>query len=55
MEGEKLIMGLKKIVNQWTFGYEIRKKAYFRLSSLLLYYVVVKFGATTFLENHGKK
>jgi hypothetical protein len=32
MEGGKLIMGLKTIVNQWIFGYGIRKNSSLRLS-----------------------
>jgi hypothetical protein len=50
MEGGKLIMGLKTIVNQRTFAYVIRRNSSLRLSSLLLFYMVMKFGATTSLE-----
>jgi hypothetical protein len=55
MEGGKLIMGLKTIVNQQTFGYGIRKNSSLRLSSLLLFYMDVKFGDVVSLENHGER
>jgi hypothetical protein len=55
MDGGKLIMDLKKIVNQWTFVFGIRRNCSLRLSSLLLYHMVMKFGAVTSLENHGKR
>jgi hypothetical protein len=55
MEGGNLIMDLKTIVNQWTFGFGIRRNSSLRLSSLMLSYMVVKFGAATSLENHGER
>jgi hypothetical protein len=44
MKGGKVIMGLKTIVNQHTFGYGIRKNSSMRISTLLLFYMDVKFG-----------
>jgi hypothetical protein len=55
MEGGKLIMGLKTIVNQWIFGYGIRKNSSLRLSLLLLFYMDVKFGDAVSLESHGER
>jgi hypothetical protein len=51
MEGGKLIMDLKTIVNQWTFDFGIRRNSSLRLLSLMLSYMVVKFGVATSLEN----
>jgi hypothetical protein len=51
MEGGKVIMGLKTIVNQQTFDFVIRKNASFTLSSLWLSYMDVKFGVVVSLEN----
>jgi hypothetical protein len=55
MEGGNLIMGLKTIVNYWTFGYGIRKNSSLRLSLLMLFYMDVKFGDALYLENHGER
>jgi len=55
MEGENLIMDLKRIVYQWTVIYGIRKNFYLKLSSLMLSYMVVKFEATTSLKKHGER
>jgi hypothetical protein len=54
MEGEKIIMDLKIVVNQRTFGYGIKGNSSLRLSSLLLSYMVVKFGVVASLENRGE-
>jgi hypothetical protein len=52
MEGGKLIMGLKIIVNQWIFGYGIRKIFSLRFPSLLLSYNMdMKFGDAVSLES----
>ena len=55
MDGGKLIMGLKIIVNYWTFGYGIRRNFPLILSSLLLSDMVVKFWSITSLESHGER
>jgi len=55
MEGGKLIMHLKTIVNQQTFSYVIRRNSSLRLSSLLRLYMVVKFEVATSLENCGER
>jgi hypothetical protein len=55
MVGGKLIMDLKAIVIKWTFFYRIRLNSSFILSSLLLSYMAVKFGASPSLENHGER
>jgi hypothetical protein len=55
MESGKLIMDLQKVVNKWTFSYEITINSYLRLSSLLLSYMIVKFEVVTSLENHGER
>ena len=52
MEGAKLIINLKIIVNQHTFGFGIRINSYLRLSSLLLFYMDVKFGVATSLDDY---
>ena len=54
MEGGKLIMDLKTIVNQLTFFFKIRRNSSLRLSLLLLSYMDVKFKAKTSFENHGE-
>jgi hypothetical protein len=51
MEGRKIIMGLKIIVNYHTFGYGIRKRSSLRLLSLPLSCIVLKFGDAISLEN----
>jgi hypothetical protein len=51
MEGGKIIKGLKTIINQCTFGFGIRKKVSFTLSSLWLCYNDVKIGVTVSLKN----
>jgi len=55
MEGGKLVMGLKTIVNQWTFGYGIRKNSSLRFLSLLSFYMDVKFEDAVSLENIGER
>jgi len=55
MEGENIIMGLKTIVNQWTFGFGIKKNSYFILSSLWSSYMYVNFGVAISLENPGER
>jgi len=54
MEVGNLVLVLKRIVNQWTFG-SWKNKSSLILSSLLLSYIDVKFGDTKSLENHGEK
>jgi hypothetical protein len=55
MEGGNIIMGLKTIVNQWTFGFGIRKHVSFTLSSLYFSYMDVNFGDVVSLENLGER
>jgi hypothetical protein len=56
MEGGKLIMGSKTIVNQHTFGFGIIKKnSSLIVSSLQLSYMDVKFGVEVYLENLGER
>jgi hypothetical protein len=50
MEGGQLIMGSKTIVNQHNFGFEIKNKSSFTLSSLQLSYMDVKFGVAVYQE-----
>ena len=52
-EGGKLIMDLKIVVNNWNFGFGIRRNSSLRLFPVFLFYMIVKFGAITFLENRG--
>ena len=52
MEGGKLIMNLKAIINQNTSSFQMGRNSSLRLSSLLLSYMVEKFGATSSLNNH---
>jgi hypothetical protein len=51
MEGGNIIMGLKTIVNQQTFGYGMRKKYSFRLSLLMLFYMDTMFWDVIYLDN----
>jgi hypothetical protein len=55
MEVANLIMGLKKIVNKWIFGYEIRKNSSLRLLLLMLFYMDANFGNAISLESHGER
>jgi hypothetical protein len=50
-------MDLKIVVNHeiFGFGFWIRRHSSLRFSSLMLFYMIVKFGVATYLENHGKK
>jgi hypothetical protein len=50
MEGGKVIIDLNIVVNQRTFGFGIRIVSYLRLASLLLSYMVVKFGVAPNIE-----
>ena len=49
--GGKFILSLKTIVNEYDFGYGIERNFSRRFLLLMLSYMVVKFGATTYLEN----
>jgi hypothetical protein len=51
MEDGKLIMDLKRVVNEWNFNYDIIRNSYLKLSSLMLSYMIVKFGIVTSLKN----
>jgi len=55
MEGGKLIMDLKIVQNQRTFGFGISRNFSLRLSPFLLSYMVAKFGLATSLENRGER
>ena len=55
MEGGKLILALKTVVNQHTFGSRIKGNSSLRLLSFMLSYVVVKLGVATYLENDGER
>ena len=55
MEGGKLIMGSKTIVNQQNFGFGIKKNSSFTLSSLHLPYMDVNFWVAVYLENPGER
>jgi hypothetical protein len=55
MEGGKLIMGSKIIVNQQNFGFGMKRKSSFTLSSLQLSYMDVKFGVAVYLDNLGER
>ena len=50
---EKLIMGLKTIVIQSIFGFELRRNSYLRLSLHLLFFMDVKCMVVVSLVNHG--
>jgi hypothetical protein len=55
MDGGKLTMGLKTIVNQWTFRYGIIKNSSLRISLLMLFYMYVNFRDAVSLENCGER
>jgi hypothetical protein len=55
MEGGKPILVLKTIVNQQIFECEKKRNSCFKLSSLMLSYIDVKFEVVASLENHGGK
>jgi len=55
MEGGKLILILKIVVNWQTFGYAIRKISSLRLLSLLLSYIDVNLGDAISLMNLGER
>ena len=55
MEGGKLIMGLKTIVNQLNFVVGIRSNSSLRLFLHLLFLMDVKSGAIVSLVNFGER
>jgi len=52
--GGKLIMGLKKIVNQSSFRVGIRRNSSLRLLLHMLFFMDVKYGAVVSLVNPGE-
>jgi hypothetical protein len=52
---EKIIMGLKTIVNQLIFGAGIRRNSSLRLLLHLLFFMDVKSGAVVSLVNPGER
>ena len=55
MEGGKLIMELKIVVNQLNFGFGIRRNSSLRLSLHMLFFMDVKFGDVVSLVNPGER
>jgi hypothetical protein len=52
---EKLIMGLKKIVNQSIFGVGIRRKSSLRLLLHMLFFIDVNSGVVLSFVNPGER